>query len=83
MIPVLPQAAGFLDHPGQFLDKQGHPIGPGDNVLHHLRGQRLASCHVPDEHFDLWAVQTVEGERHDMRARRPWGDKVRAESEHV
>jgi hypothetical protein len=65
----LPQEVGFQEHPGQLLDKQGHPISLNDNMLYHLPRQRLTPRQVPDQRFDLRAVQAVQGERRDMRAR--------------
>ena len=42
VVRVLPQQGRLQQHLGQLFDVERHPIRLGDNMLHHLGGQRLA-----------------------------------------
>ena len=56
---MLPHQPGFQDHLDKFFDKQGHPIGLGDDLLDHLCWQGFATREAGQHHFDLGAPQAT------------------------
>jgi hypothetical protein len=73
----------FLDKPcfenrlHQLFHKQRNAVGLGDNLLHHLGGERLAACHPPDHLLDLLACEAREGEWRDVGPGGPGRAKLR------
>ena len=74
---ALLEQAGLQHHLGQFLDKQGHAIGLGHDLLDHLRWQGFTVGHLADHLRGLAPRQP--GHRHlgEVRAPRPWRTEVR------
>src|SRR6266516_4096644 len=65
-VPLLQEPA-FEHHLGQFLDEQRHAVGAGENLVHHLLGQRLAAGDPLDYGRSVWSAKPRKGDGRDMR----------------
>ena len=65
-LPLLVQHVRLQQHLGELFDEQRHPIGPGHDVLNHLRRQGFAARQVGNQRFHLGTLQAVERQRRHM-----------------
>jgi len=65
---------------GQFLDKERHPVGLGDDLRRHLGGQRLTGDML-GQGLDLGRTEAVERDAGDVRETGPGRLVFRPEGE--
>jgi hypothetical protein len=79
--PAAPRRAGPLEHRlGQFLDKERHTVGLGDDLRRHLGGQRPAGDKL-GQGLDLGGCQAIERDAGDVREAGPGRLVFRPEGE--
>ncbi len=76
-IGTLGHQSGFQHALGKLLDKQRHAVGLGDDLAHHLFGQRLAAREITDQAGAGARAQAVHGKAGDVSERAPVRDEFR------
>jgi hypothetical protein len=73
LVPVadVPEQARLQHRLGQLLDEQRHPVRPGQDLVEHLRRQRLAPGQPLDHRPALPPAEPAERERGDVPVARP------------